>query len=60
MDEENNIGEVIDAYVGRSSSYVKVLYENKEYLIPLVDAYIKKFDKCEKILYTTNAKKLII
>lgn len=60
IDEKNNIGEVIDAYIGPSSSYVKVLYENKEYLIPLVDAYIKKFDKNNKILYTTNAKDLII
>ena len=46
--------------MGTSSSYVRVLYKNKEYLIPLVEAYIKRFDKEKKILYTNNAKDLII
>ena len=60
MEDDEAIGEVIDAYIAPGSSYVRVLKDNKEYLIPLVDAYIKKFDKNNKTLYTINAKKLII
>ena len=60
IDDCKNIGEIIDAYIGTGSSYVRVLYKNKEYLIPLVEAYIKRFDKEKKILYTNNAKDLII
>lgn len=60
VDDNDNIGEIIDAYIGPGSSYVKVLNNGKEFLIPLVDAYVKSFDKKEKILYTSNAKDLII
>ena len=60
MFKSRAIGEVIDAYIAPGSSYVRVLKDNKEYLIPLVDAYIKKFDKNNKTLYTINAKNLII
>lgn len=59
---ENNefLGEVIDAYIATGSNYVRVLKDNIEFLIPLVTAYIKNFDKNTKTLYTTNAKNLII
>ena len=60
MEDKMFMGEIIDAYIAPGSSYVRVLKDNKEYLIPLVDAYIKKFDKFNKILYTNNAKDLII
>ena len=60
MEDDESIGEVIDAYIAPGYSYVRVVKDNKEYLIPLVDAYIKKFDKNNKTLYTINAKNLII
>ena len=60
MDDGVILGEVIDIINSNNCSYVKVLYNKKEYLIPLVDAYIKSFDKSNKILNTINAKDLII
>lgn len=60
MDDGVLLGEVIDIINSNNCSYVKVLYNKKEYLIPLVDAYIKSFDKRKKILNTINAKDLII
>ena len=60
VDGKEEIGKVIDAYIGTGSSYVKVRTVSCEFLIPLVSAYIKSFDKNNKILYTNNAKDLII
>ena len=48
---------LVDKYQVRDYIKKKI---GKEYLIPLVEAYIKKFDKNNKTLYTINAKNLII
>ena len=54
------IGVVKEIYTNNNTNYVKVVYNNKEYLIPLIPVYIKKFTKEDKKLYTINAKSLII
>lgn len=60
IDDEENIGIVKDIYISNGANYVKVLYKDKEYLIPLIPVYIKSFNQEEKKLYTINAKSLII
>ena len=60
--------EVIDADNTKLGKVIEVLNGNnvlikvkgsKEFLIPLIDNYISKFDLNKKILYTKNAKELI-
>ena len=59
VDDDIYRGEVIEVLKGYNN-YIKVKYENKEYLIPLIKEYVKEFDQNKKILYTNNAKDLII
>lgn len=58
-DDGEVIGEVIDVIMGNKNNFVKVKGKT-EFLIPLIPVYIKKFDKNEGVLYTNNAKSLII
>lgn len=60
--------EVIDADNTKLGKVIEILNGNnvlikvkgsKEFLIPLIDNYISKFDLNKKILYTKNAKELI-
>lgn len=60
IDDGQNLGTVIDIYTNSSANYAKVALADKEYLIPLIPVYIKKFDSENKKLYTINAKSLII
>lgn len=59
-DGDEDIGKVIAVLLGNGTNYVRVLKNQKEYLIPLINIYIQRFDKKAKILYTNNAKSLII
>lgn len=55
-----NIGKVTEIYTSNYNNYVKVLYNKKSFLIPIIKEYIIKFDRDKKILYTNNALSLII
>ena len=54
-DDNTKLGKVIEVLNG-NNVLIKV---SKEFLIPLIDNYISKFDLNKKILYTKNAKELI-
>ena len=58
IDNNTSIGEIIDIRKGIKYDYVVVKGE-KEFLIPLVDEYIIKFNREEKVLLTKGAKDLI-
>lgn len=58
IDTDNTkLGKVIEILNG-NNVLIKVK-GSKEFLIPLIDNYISKFDLNKKILYTKNAKELI-
>lgn len=58
IDTDNTkLGKVIEVLNG-NNVLIKVK-GSKEFLIPLIDNYISKFDLNKKILYTKNAKELI-
>ena len=56
-DDNTKLGKVIEVLNG-NIVLIKVK-GSKEFLIPLIDNYISKFDLNKKILYTKNAKELI-
>lgn len=56
-DNNTKLGKVIEVLNG-NNVLIKVK-GSKEFLIPLIDNYISKFDLNKKILYTKNAKELI-
>lgn len=56
-DDNTKLGKVIEILNG-NNVLIKVK-GSKEFLIPLIDNYISKFDLNKKILYTKNAKELI-
>lgn len=56
-DDNTKLGKVIEVLNG-NNALIKVK-GSKEFLIPLIDNYISKFDLNKKILYTKNAKELI-
>ena len=58
IDDNTLIGEITDIRKGLKYDYVVVKGE-KEFLIPLVDEYIIKFNREEKVLLTKGAKDLI-
>lgn len=58
-DNEEELGVIIDIKYGGVYDYVCVK-GSKEFLIPLIDVYVDNFSKDEKILYTKNARDLII
>ena len=60
MDNNENIGKVIEIYTSSNMNYIKVKYSNKTYLIPLIDEYIDHFDRDTKIIYTNNGKSLCL
>ncbi len=60
IEKEKNIGKVVDIYLTNNSNYIKIFYNNKNYLIPLIKEYIIKFDRNSNIIYTKNAENLII
>ncbi len=60
IDDGETLGVVVDTLMGKGANYIKVSTGQKEFLIPLVDVYLKKFERNNKLLYTTNAKSLII
>lgn len=60
VEDDEVIGIVKEIYTTNNTNYVKVEYNNKEYLIPIIPVYIKSFAKEDKKLYTINAKSLII
>lgn len=55
IDDDKLIGVVTDLYCSKNVTYVKI---NDTFLIPLIDVYIKYYDKKNKKLYTTNAQSL--
>lgn len=59
VDNQKNIGVIKEVLQGAASNIVKVRGE-KEFLIPLVPAYVQKFSLEDKILYTQNAKDLML
>lgn len=56
-DDNTKLGKIIEVLNG-NNVLIKVK-GSKEFLIPLIDNYISKFDLNKKILYTKNAKELI-
>ena len=60
MDDNENIGKVIEIYTSSNMNYIKVKYSNKTYLIPLIDEYIDHFDQETKTIYTNNGKSLCL
>ena len=60
IEGNKNIGKVTEIYTSNYNNYVKVLYNKKSFLIPIIKEYIIKFDRDKKILYTNNALSLII
>ena len=60
MDNNENIGKVIEIYTSSNMNYIKVEYSNKTYLIPLIDEYIDHFDRDTKTIYTNNGKSLYL
>ena len=56
-DDNTKLGKVIEVLNG-NNVLIKIK-GSKEFLIPLIDNYIIKFDLNKKILYTKNAKELI-
>lgn len=58
IDDNTPIGEIIDIRKGLNYDYVVVKGE-KEFLIPLIDEYVIKFNREEKVLLTKGAKDLI-
>lgn len=60
MDDNENIGKVIEIYTSSNMNYIKVEYSNKTYLIPLIDEYIDHFDRDTKTIYTNNGKSLCL
>lgn len=56
-DDNTKLGKVIEVLNG-NNVLIKVK-GSKEFLIPLIDNYISKFDLNKKILYTKNAEELI-
>ncbi len=57
FENDENLGTITDIFLGKNTNFVKV---NNSFLIPLIDEYIKYFDKTSKILYTKNSKSLKI
>ena len=55
-EDDTKLGKVIEVVKG-INVLIKVK-ETKEFYIPLIDNYVKKFDLDKKILYTKNAKEL--
>ena len=49
---KKELGRVTEIVKGVNNNFVKV---NNKFLIPLIDIYIDKYNKKEKILYTKNA-----
>ena len=58
IDNNTSIGEIIDIRKGIKYDYV-VVKKEKEFLIPLIDEYVIKFNREEKVLLTKGAKDLI-
>ena len=58
IDNNTSIGEIIDIRKGIKYDYV-VVKKEKEFLIPLIDEYVIKFNRKEKVLLTKGAKDLI-
>ena len=55
-EDDTKLGKIIEVVNG-----INVLIKvkgTKEFYIPLIDNYVKKFDLDKKILYTKNAKEL--
>lgn len=59
IDGEENLGKIMEVMLG-VNNIVRVKNNDKEFLIPLIDEYIVRFDQNEKVLYTKNAKNLIL
>ena len=59
VENNNNYGEVLWIEKGKKTNYLKVKYD-KDYLIPIIDEYIKNIDIKNKIIYTKNVENLII
>lgn len=59
VEDKKSLGKIIDIVRGSPNDYIKVK-GLKEFLIPLIPVYVEKFDKDKKIIYTKDAKNLII
>ncbi|MEG1288079.1 MAG: ribosome maturation factor RimM [Bacilli bacterium] len=59
MDKDEVIGKVTEILKSKKNDFVRVSGK-KVFLIPLIDEYIEKFDKVNKVLYTIDGKSLIL
>ena len=59
MENAEILGEITDIMLGHTD-IIRVKNNNKEFLIPLIDEYVVRFDKKRKTLFTKNAKGLIL
>ena len=60
MEEEKNLGKVIDIVYNKAGILLEVLINDKNYYIPKNNAFILKVDIKEKIIWTKDAQGLII
>ena len=59
MEDRECLGVIKEVLEGHTN-YARVINKEKEFLVPLIPEYIIRFDQNSKILYTNNAKSLII
>ena len=59
IENDEKLGQVLEVVKGGPNDYIKV-NSDKDFLIPLIPIYIDRFDKDKKIIYTKNAKDLIL
>ena len=59
-ENEKEYGIVKETLLVGNTYYIKVIYNKKTYLVPVIDRYIVRFAKDEKILYTRDVKSLIL
>ena len=59
IEDNESLGKVLGVVRGYPNDFIKVKGK-KEFLIPLIPIYIDRFDKIQKIIYTKDAKNLIL
>lgn len=59
-DDNTSLGVIEEVLNGGHNNLIRVAKKEESFLIPMVDEYIIKFDQDKKILYTKNARSLII
>lgn len=59
IEGEEELGKITEVMLG-PNNIIRVKNDTTEFLIPLIDEYVIAFNQNEKVLYTKNAKNLIL